>query len=278
MVNAVQRLSSETGRKAQRSPSLLFCTAAAVGALASTPDCSFAISDEIQVYTDDINKPRETGLEVHVNTTPKGRSTPDYPGDSPPRHGLRITPEFSYGLTHDFEAGLYLPGGRTPEGNWFLSGAKLRLKWLPVQTGETGTGWYAGANLELSSVDRRYSESRLGSELRTIFGYRGPNWLVGVNPIFEWDLSPGFRQGGPGFTHAWKAMHDVAPGIALGAEYYNGIGKLSDPLPGSLQERALYLTLDVDRKPWAFNVGIGRGMNGATDRWTLKTIIEVPFK
>lgn len=241
------------------------------------PAEALAISDEIQVYTDDINKPREAGLEVHVNTTPSGRSTPDYPGDSPPRHGLRVTPEFSYGLSRDFEAGLYLPGGRTPEGNWFLSGAKLRLKWLPLQPGDNGAGWYAGANLELSSIDRHYSESRLGSELRTIFGYRGRDWLVGVNPIFEWDLSPGFRQGGPEFTHAWKAMRDVVPGIALGLEYYNGIGKLANPLPGSLQDRALYVTLDVDRKPWAFNVGVGHGINDATDRWTLKAIIEVPF-
>jgi hypothetical protein len=73
-------------------------------------------------------------------------------------------------------------------------------------------------------------------------------------------------------------MHDVMPGIALGFEYYDGIGKLANPQPGSLQDRTLYVTLDVDRKPWVFNFGVGRGMNGATDRWTLKAIIEVPFK
>ena len=241
------------------------------------PRAAFAISDEIQVYTDDINKPHEKGLELHVNTTPSGRSTPDYPGDSPPRHGWRVTPEFSYGLTRDFEAGLYLPGGRDPDGSWFLSGAKLRLKWLPLQPGDNGAGWYAGANLELSSTDHHYTESRYGSELRTIFGYRGPDWLVGVNPIFEWDLSKGYRQGGPGFTHAWKAMHDVTQGIALGFEYYGDIGKLADPLPGSAQDRTLYLTVDVDRKPFVFNFGVGRGMNDATDRWTLKTIVEIPF-
>jgi len=36
--------------------------------------------DEIQVYTDDINAPGKFGLELHVNTTLKGRSTPDYSG------------------------------------------------------------------------------------------------------------------------------------------------------------------------------------------------------
>jgi hypothetical protein len=247
------------------------------GAATLAPVAGFALTDEIQVYTDDINKPRKFGLEFHVNTTPSGRSTPDYPGDVPPEHGVRFTPEFSYGLTRDFEAGLYLPAGREPDGGLFLSGAKLRLKWLPLQPDETRGGWYAGANLELSSLDKKYSDSRYSSELRTIFGYRAPDWLIGVNPIFEWDLSSGYRQGGPGFTHAWKAMHDVVPGIALGFEYYDSIGKLAHPLPHDQQEQTLYLALDVDRKPWMFNVGIGRGMTSATDRWTVKAIFEVPF-
>src|ERR1019366_4636367 len=72
--------------------------------------------DEIQVYTDDINKPGEFGLELHVNTTPKGRSTPDFPGEITPWHSLRVTPEFSYGLTKHLEAGLYLPYARDAEG------------------------------------------------------------------------------------------------------------------------------------------------------------------
>ena len=80
-----------------------------------------AVIDEIQAYTDDINKPREFGLELHVNTTPKGRSTPDCPNEFTPRLGLRFTPEFSYGLTRDQEAGLYQHPRQqqTPCGNNF---------------------------------------------------------------------------------------------------------------------------------------------------------------
>jgi len=244
---------------------------------AMLPSEAYAISDEIQVYTDDINKPGEFGLELHVNTTPQGRKTPDYPGDSPPHHGLRFTPEFSYGLGKDWEAGLYLPMVRTSGENLTLSGVKLRLKWLPVRgDGETG-GWYAGANAELASVNKSYSESRYGSELRIITGYRAADWHIAVNPIFGWDLSKGFAGGGPTFDLATKAVHDVARGVALGVEYYAAIGKFKDPLPGSLQEKALYLVMDFDRKPWVFNVGLGRGLTDATDRWTLKAIIEVPF-
>ena len=49
-----------------------------------------ALSDEIQVYTDDINAPGEFGLELHINTTPKGRRVPDYRGEVVPNHGLHI--------------------------------------------------------------------------------------------------------------------------------------------------------------------------------------------
>ena len=76
-----------------------------------------AINDEIQVYTGDIYEPGQFGLELHMNTTPAGRSTPDYPGDSIPRHGFRLTPEFSYGINKDFEAGMYLPTVRDADGS-----------------------------------------------------------------------------------------------------------------------------------------------------------------
>jgi hypothetical protein len=239
---------------------------------------AYAISDEIQVYTDDINKPGEYGLELHMNTTPAGRSTPDYPGDSAPRHGFRLTPEFSYGLSRDFEVGLYLPTVRDADGSFSASGVKLRLKWLPMQPEEGRPGWYSGVNFELARVDTRYSEVPLTSEIRMIGGYRGENWLVGVNPILGFDLSPGYRNGGPDFTLALKAMHDVLPGIALGAEYYNSVGKLNHPLPHGLQDNTAYLVMDFDRKPWIFNFGVGRGLTGATDQWTVKAIFEVPFK
>lgn len=246
-------------------------------ALSVLPSEAHAISDEIQVYTDGINKPGESGLELHVNTTPRGRKTPDYPGDSPPHHGVRFTPEFSYGLSRDWEAGIYLPMLRDPGGDLTVEGAKVRLKWLPVRGDEESGGWYAGANVELASVGKRYSESRFGTELRIMTGYRAKRWHLAANPIFGWDLSKGYRGGGPTFDLATKAVHDVAEGIALGVEYYSGMGKLNNTLPGSLQENTLYLVVEYDRKPWAFNIGLGRGLNSSTDAWTLKAIVEVPF-
>ena len=251
--------------------------ATALGCLLAAGVARAELQDEIQVYTDDINRPGAFGLELHINTTPSGRSTPDYPGEVPPLHRLRITPEFSYGLSRDWEAGLYIPAARMPNGEVEIAGAKLRLKWLPVRGDDTQGGWFAGANTELSRLAKKYSESRWSTELRIMLGYRAADWLVGFNPVLGWDLSDGLNDGKPDVSFGLKANHDVVEGIALGAEYYAGVGKISEHLPANAQDHRLYLVVDVDRKPWVFNFGVGRGLTAAADRWTVKLIAELPF-
>jgi hypothetical protein len=249
----------------------MFALVAALGG-AGVPAHAVMI-DEIQ----DINKSGEFGLELHVNTTPKGRSTPDFPNEITPHHGLRFTPEFSYGLTRSLEAGLYLPYARDAEGTTQFAGPKLRLKWLPVQPGGDGKGWFMGANLEYAWVRPAFEQSRNSIELRPIVGYRGSEWLLAANPILGWALAGPDHDGKADFTPSAKVARKVSPDLALGVEYYAELGKVNRILAHAEQAHTLYLALDYDRKPWVFNVGIGRGLTGATDRWTLKTIIEIPF-
>jgi hypothetical protein len=251
--------------------------ALAIVATGWTVPANADLQDEIQVYTDDISKPGEFGIELHVNTTPSGRSVPDYPGEITPQHAFRVTPEFSYGLSRDWEAGLYVPTLRTPAGNYEVAGAKLRMKWLPVRAEEGQAGYFAGANVELSRLAKKFSESRWSTELRIMLGYRGEDWLLGVNPVFGWDLSDGLADGKPDVSFGLKLARDVAAGIALGFEYYAGLGKISENLPANAQDHRLFLAVDVDRKPWVFNLGIGRGLTTAADRWTVKLIAELPF-
>ena len=238
-----------------------------------------ALTDEVQVYTDDINKPGDFGLELHVNTTPKGNSTPGYPGEVTTQHGLRITPEFSYGLSHDFEAGLYLPTSFN-NGNWTLAGYKARLKWLPLQPDEIKGGFFAGANGELSNISSKFEASRHNFELRLMGGYRNKDWLVAVNPVFGWALSPSQenpKAKNPGFSLGYKVSRNVAEGIGLGLEYYNDKGSWNSFDASGRQAKTLYYVLDFGRKPLPFNLGIGKGLNGSTDKWTVKMIFEVPI-
>jgi hypothetical protein len=254
-------------------PARLLVLSLAVLALTGRP--ARALNDEIQVYIDDMDEPGKRGLEFHVNDTLRGRATQDYPGELPPYHITRITPEFSQGLTHDLEGGLYLPAAMDTSGNTYLFGAKLRMKWIPLHSEETG-GWYAGANLELANVRRKFSESRYNSELRLIAGYRTRDFLVGFNEVLEWALSPGYR-GSPDAMHAWKLSRRVAEKVSLGGEYYDDRGPLTHPLPGDQHDRTLYLVADIENSSWGLNIGIGRGLNAATDAWTVKSIIAFSF-
>lgn len=228
-----------------------------------------ALPDEIQVYTDDLEAPGELGLELHLNTTPKGRSTPDYPGEVTPHHGLRVTPELSLGLAPGWDAGLYLPFVRSAEGTLYFAGPKLRLKWMPLRPAEASAGYFAGVNAEVAFVGERFEQARRAAEIRPILGWRDPTWLLSFNPIVEFDLA-GEQKGVLTFAPAFKAARDVGNRTALGFEYYADLGRLSGFAPRREQSHTLYFVIDTPR----INFGIGRGLGGAADPWTLKAIIS----
>ncbi len=251
--------------------------AALAAALVFSSRLSGVMIDEIQVYDDSINAPGKFGLELHVNTTFQGRSAPDYPGEIVPQHGFRLTPEFSYGLDHAFEAGFYVPLERTADGAYDVAGAKVRLKWVPVQPDEKSGGWFVGANGELSRLGERFEPGRWSFELRTMLGYRAPDWLVAVNPVFGWTLAGPERSSRPNADLQVKASHRIVRGLSFGPEYYAGFGPLGRSAPFEQQDQSLFAAFDVDLAPWVFNCGIGRGVTRAADRWTLKFIFEVPW-
>ena len=227
------------------------------------------LPDEIQVYTDDLEAPGEHGLELHVNTTPRGRSAPDFPGEVTPHHGLRVTPEFSLGLAPGWDAGLYLPFVRSAEGTLYFAGPKLRLKWLPVRPAEGSAGYFAGVNMEVAFVDERFEEARRVAEIRPILGWRDDTWLLSFNPIVETDLT-GEQEGVLTFAPAFKVARNVAGRTALGFEYYAELGRLSRFAPRDEQSHTLYFVVDTPR----INFGIGRGLGGAADPWTVKAIVS----
>jgi hypothetical protein len=259
----------------QRIASVLL--AAIVGLIFAAPPAGAAMIDEIQVYTDAINKPGEFGLELHINATPRGRSTPDFAHEITPEHGLRFTPEFSYGLTRELEAGLYVPYARDAAGTTHFAGPKVRLKWLPLQPNEEGQGWFMGANFEYAWVAPEFEQARHTIELRPIIGHRSEDWLLVANPVLGWALTGPDHDGKPDFSPSVKVARNVASGLALGVEYYAELGKVNNILPRAEQRHTLYLALDYEGKSWGVNVGVGRGLNDATDGWTIKTIFERPF-
>lgn len=241
----------------------------------SAPHAQAVMQDEIQVYTDDINEPGQYGVEVHVNTTPQGIKTPGYAGEVTNHHGVRLTPEFSYGLTKTTDIGLYVPTVYASDGNFYAAGLKFRFKWLPLQP-EDNNGFFAGVNLELGQVQKKFSESPRGGEVRNILGWRNANWLLSANPIFEFDASPGFSRL-PGLEIATKINRKISERMWLGWEHYNDRGQYNKSLPASQQGNVEYLVIDYEGEGYDLNVGLGRGTTAVSDKWTIKAVVGYSF-
>src|SRR6266481_8060401 len=72
-------------------------------------DPADAQTDEIQVYTGEINKPREFSITLHANYTAIGPTRPAFIGGIVPNHSLNGVPEYALGITPWLELGAYLP-------------------------------------------------------------------------------------------------------------------------------------------------------------------------
>ena len=90
-------------------------------------------------------------------------------------------------------------------------------------------------------------------------------------------LSNGLQSWEPTFIPSVKLNREVLKGISLGAEYYSDLGKIAHMESWNKQDNRIYGTIDVDMKPLQFNFGVGYGLTEASDRWTIKAIIEVPI-
>lgn len=245
----------------------------AVAAAAAHAD----LTDEIQIYDDSINKKGQIGLELHLNTTLDGRRTPDWPGEIPPNHGVRATMEWSYGLTDSLEAGLYLPFLRDASGTTYFAGPRFRIKWMAFKPAEGGAGMFAGLNLEVGDVNERLEQGRPAMELRPIIGYRNEDWLVSFNPVVGKTFRSRYVSSKPDFSPGIKIARNIGGDNFVGIEYYDEMGAFGDFKPAREQNQQLFLAFDIGSVAVPFNLGIGRGLNGASDKWTVKAIFEVPL-
>ena len=78
--------------------------------LGSAP--ALAAPEEIQVYVDDLTPPGRFGMDVHNNYVLSGRTVPEYPGEQPPDHVYRLTPEFYYGMDKGDDIAVELEPGK----------------------------------------------------------------------------------------------------------------------------------------------------------------------
>ena len=239
-----------------------------------TPVSAYAAPEEIQVYMDELNAAGQPGLDIHLNDVAQGVPGPAYPGGQPSLHRWRMTPEWSLGLGHGFEGGLYLPLATiAPDGKWRADGIKARIKWLAPHGEE---GFYWGANYEVGFSDHFIDEHRWNNEVKMIGGWRRGRWLAAVNANVDFALS-GPNPGPATAELDAKLGYRISKTVSLGAETYNGMGPFRTLGQFSAYDQSSFLTADTHMGRWDVNAGIGKGYGANADHLIVKLIISVPM-
>jgi len=233
--------------------------------------------DEIQVYDGEINKPGEFGLELHLNATPNGNDKQSFNRERLTDRGLRLTPEFTYGLSKTFELGFYLPTIYTPQYGYEVAGYKPRIKWMPIQSDDHNP-WSLGVNVEYAQLKNGMDDSNKSAEARFIAAWEGQDWLFAVNPILDKKLSKN-KDETPDLDIYGSALFR-REGIfkSIGLEYYQALGPYRNFSPSNEQAKQLFLVANTEiehgpLKAWEFHLGAGYGWDSA-DRFTVKMIVS----
>ncbi len=231
---------------------------------------SAAQTDEIQVYDAVIAAPGVFNLTLHDNYTPDGRTRAAYPAGIVPEHTLNGVPEWAYGVTGWFEAGLYLPlysiSGR---GASTYDGFKVRALFVTPHAADNA--FFYGVNLEFSRNTAHWDPSPNTQEIRPIIGWHLDRCDVIVNPILD-SAYRGFSR--LDFAPAARAAYHIDKAWTVALEEYDDFGPLRALYSAAHQQHQLFGVFDYGGKPWSVEGGVGVGLTGTTDRLVLKLILQ----
>jgi len=235
------------------------------------PAVAFAQTDEIQVYDAVIAKPGIFNLTLHNNFIADGLKTPAFPGGLIPDKSFNGVPEWAYGVTDWFEAGLYLPlysisQDRGPS----INGGKIRLLFVRPHAEERT--FFFGANFEFSYNARHWQPHRFTSEIRPIIGWHLHPVDIIVNPILDNSFVGGFKN--LDFAPALRVAYNLPPKWALAVEEYADYGPLRNFYSASQQSHELFGLFDRYSKIVNVEAGVGFGLTSSSDKITLKLILS----
>jgi hypothetical protein len=248
--------------------------AAAAVLLLLSAGAARAADEEIQVYEDDLDKPGQFGLDTHINYVPSGAQLNDYVGEQQSVDRLRITPEWSYGLTKNVELGLYLPLADIRDNQFTLDGYKFRIKGIVPHP--DSQSWYWGGNFEIGQVDKKLDINPWNAELKGIVGWHKGRWDLAFNTNIDWAVSGPDRQPAT-IQLATKVAYKLNDQYAVGFESYDGAGDFNHVGRFDGAGHEIYGAVDATWGKWGLNAGVGYGYSGEPDHWTLKMILTVPI-
>lgn len=251
-----------------RPSAVLLSASLALVVLVAVPSLAFAQADEIQVYDGGLADKGKFNLTLHNNFTPKGMATPAFPGGFATDKLLNGVPEWAYGATEWFEAGLYLPLYSMNNDGAKLDGFKLRALFAVPKADDRK--FFYGANFEFSVNARHWDETRFTSEVRPIVGWHLHPWDIIVNPIVD-TAYDGLKN--LEFVPATRVAYNFSEMWAVAVEEYADFGPVRQFLPAAEQSHQIFGVVDRTNKFLDIQVGVGFGLTDASDKFTIKVIL-----
>ena len=151
-----------------------------------------AQADEIQVYDASIAARGVFNLTWHNNYIGNGIRGQAFPGAVAANGSFNGVPEWAYGVTRWFEAGLYMPlYSHDQTIGWGFNGFKLRALFV-VPDADDRTFVY-GLNFETSYNAKRWDTRRITEEMRPIIGWHLRPVDIMINPILDTQFEDGVK-------------------------------------------------------------------------------------
>jgi hypothetical protein len=230
-----------------------------------------AQTDEIQVYDGALAPKGVINLTLHNNFTPVGQETPAFPGAIVSDKSLNGVPEWAYGVTDWFEAGLYLPLYSIDKNHHggTLDGFKLRA--LFAVPNADGRRFFYGANFEFSVNRKQWDEKRYTSEVRPIVGWHLHPFDIVINPIVD-TAYDGLKN--LAFAPATRVAYNFPKMWAVAVEAYDDFGPVHAFRPVGEQAHQLFAVVDRTGGFLDIEAGVGLGLTDGSDRVQLKLILS----
>ena len=256
----------------------LACRTALILAGFLLPGSACAIPDELEIHQDDTTPKGRFGAELITTYAIAGPRTPSSEGLRSTRHLLRLSPDFSYGLTNHTEVGLQLFSSVGLHGETRVDGGRIEMLTVPIRPADNrDDGYWLGTLIELGHLPTTLSTNHLDAELKVLLGVRRGRWMVAASPEFGFKVSGEGSGSQPDVEMKVKVSYRLDSNYAIGIEQYSDLGTIRRIGPLSQQSQQTFAVADFKRRAWDFNVGIGRGWNDVSEKWVVKAIIGFPL-
>jgi hypothetical protein len=254
----------------------LTCFRVAIAALLSA--CSIAAHaapDELQVYGDDSNKPGEPSVDLFATFVTHRPKVANSEGLKSAYHVLRVSPEYSLGLTDQLQTAVQLYTSVAPGAKYDVDG--LRAEIVFIRRHDDDDHFFWGGLAEIGRLPRYTSLSDLNVELKGIAGIKSDDWTFVVNPVVGWSIKGAGKGESPDIALNAKLTRKLNREWDAGLEHYADLGTAKNFGHFGQQNQQLFAFAVYKQKEWQLNSGIGRGLSTVSDAWALKLVFTREF-